>query len=116
MTAHRIFHSAEHFQPADGEPIRVVVTESPDAAVVAWHVRPGQTIAAHTHPEGQDTWTILSGQGQYRTHEDGRTEAIHSGDIVVARVGEVHGVVNDGDEPLVFISVVSPAAAGFHPL
>jgi oxalate decarboxylase/phosphoglucose isomerase-like protein (cupin superfamily) len=25
----------------------------------------------------------------------------------------VHGVLNDGNEPLVFVSVVSPAAAGY---
>lgn len=116
MTARRIFHSAEHFQPADGEPIRVVVTESPDAVVVAWHVRPGQTISAHVHPHGQDTWTILSGHGQYRTDVEGRTARIVAGDVVVAPLGEVHGVFNDGDEPLVFISVVCPAEAGYVPL
>lgn len=116
MTAHRIFHSAEHFQPADGEPIRAVITESPDAVVVAWHVRPGQTIAAHVHPQGQDTWTILSGRGQYRIDAEGRTETIRQGDVVVATTGKVHGVFNDADEPLVFISVVAPADAGYHPL
>lgn len=116
MTSHRIFHSAEHFQPADGEPIRAVITESPDAVVVAWHVRPGQTIAAHVHPQGQDTWTILSGRGRYRVDADGRTEIICAGDVVVAPTGKVHGVHNDSDEPLVFISVVSPADAGYHPL
>lgn len=116
MTARRIFHSADHFQPSDSEPIRAVITESPDAVVVAWHVQPGQTIAAHVHPHGQDTWTILSGRGQYRIDAEGHTEAVRQGDVVVATVGQVHGVCNDSDEPLVFISVVAPADAGYHPL
>lgn len=116
MSTRRIFHSAEHFQPADGEPVRAVVTESPDAVIVAWHVRPGQTVAAHVHPQGQDSWTILSGQGQYRTDAEGHTESIRAGDVIVAPRGEMHGVFNNGDEPLVFISVVSPADAGYEPL
>ncbi len=116
MSAPRIFHSAEHCQPADGEPIRAVITESPDAVVVAWHVRPGQSIAAHVHPQGQDTWTILSGRGRYRVDAAGHTERIAQGDVVVATTGQVHGVFNDSAEPLVFISVVSPADAGYHPL
>ena len=36
------------------------------------------------------------------------------GDVVVAPIGSVHGVFNDGDEPLIFISVVSPATAGYE--
>lgn len=112
----RIFTSAEHFQTAAGEPIRSVITESPDATVVAWHVDPGQTIAAHVHPRGQDTWTILSGQGEYRLHALGESRTIVAGDVVLARTGDVHGVTNRGSEPLRFISVVSPADAGYVPL
>ncbi|MCP9798354.1 hypothetical protein [Cyanobium sp. Lug-B] len=36
--------------------------------------------------------------------------------VVVAPVGCVHGVSNHGQEPLTFISVVSPADAGFEPM
>jgi oxalate decarboxylase/phosphoglucose isomerase-like protein (cupin superfamily) len=35
---------------------------------------------------------------------------------VVAPRGCVHGVLNHGDEPLRFISVVSPASAGYERL
>ena len=38
MSATRIFSSSEFFQPAEGEPIRSVITESRDAVVVAWYV------------------------------------------------------------------------------
>jgi quercetin dioxygenase-like cupin family protein len=116
MTEHRIFHSEQHFQPADGEPLRTVVTRTPLACVVAWHVSPGQSVGAHVHPHGQDTWTILSGRGQYQVDASGRAHVIRAGDVVVAAVGEVHGVTNDGDEPLRFISVVSPEDAGYEPL
>jgi len=56
----------------------------------------------------------LAGQGRYYLDQVGTTEPIFAGDIVVAHTGCVHGVFNDGNEPLVFISVVSPAEAGYQ--
>jgi quercetin dioxygenase-like cupin family protein len=116
MSPQRLFKVAEFLRPADGEPVRSVITESADAAVIAWHVRPGQRISAHVHPEGQDTWTILSGGGEYAVNTRGESIAIAKGDVLVAHRGEVHGVLNTGREPLVFVSVVSPAASGFEPV
>lgn len=114
MNTNRIFNSADFFQPTDGEPIRSVVTESNDAVVVAWYIKPGQEIAAHIHPNGQDTWTILSGSGDYYLDKAGTTKPIAAGNVVVAPIDCVHGVCNNSDEPLVFISVVAPADAGYQ--
>lgn len=114
MSSIRIFKSSEFMQPCDGEPIRSVITQSADAVVVGWHVRPGQRIAAHVHPHGQDTWTILSGTGHYQLNAMGTTKPVVAGDVIVAHTGEVHGVYNPGSEPLIFISVVAPAAAGYE--
>lgn len=114
MITPRLFHSSEFLQPVDGEPVRSVVTESNNAVVVAWYVQPHQTILPHIHPQGQDTWTILSGKGDYFLDEAGATIAIAAGDIVIAPTGCVHGVTNQGEEPLIFISVVSPADAGYQ--
>lgn len=116
MNAERIFQSADFFQPSDGEPLRTVVTQSTEAVVVAWCVLPGQRIAAHVHPCGQDTWTILSGHGEYLLDAQGSSRPISAGHVVVAQTGCVHGVHNTGAQPLLFISVVSPAEAGYQPL
>ncbi len=114
MSTTRIFNSSEFFQPTDEEPIRSVVTESKDAVVVAWYIKPGQEIPAHIHPNGQDTWTILRGKGEYYLDEVGTRKPIAAGDVVIAHAGCVHGVFNNGDEPLEFISVVSPSDAGYQ--
>jgi quercetin dioxygenase-like cupin family protein len=114
MTISRIFPSAKFFQPTDGEPVRSIITESLETVVVAWYLKPGQEIAAHLHPQGQDTWTILSGSGTYYLDPNGQRQRITVGDIVIAPIHSVHGVLNDGDEPLVFISIVSPANAGYQ--
>lgn len=114
MIANRLFSSQQFLQPADGEPIRSVITQSGDAVVVAWYVKPGQRISTHLHPSGQDTWTILSGSGDYCYSETGDSASVTAGDVVVAHAGQVHGVLNTGQVPLVFISVVSPPEAGFQ--
>ena len=116
MTISRIFRSADFFQATDGEPIRSVITQSKDAVVVAWHIKQGQKIPLHVHPQGQDTWTLLAGEGHYYLDNIGTSRPISKGDVVVAHSGEVHGVFNDKPEPLVFISVVSPAVAGYQAL
>jgi quercetin dioxygenase-like cupin family protein len=110
----RIFASSDFFLPSVGEPLRTVVCETVDAVVVAWYLQPGQEIARHIHPHGQDTWTILAGQGQYSLDLTGQTQRIQAGDVVVAPLGQVHGVVNDGEQPLQFISVVCPGEAGYE--
>lgn len=114
MSERRIYPSHEFFQPSSGDPIRSVVTEAADAVVVAWHVAPGQTIAPHVHPAGRDVWTILSGRGRYIASTSGETHEVVAGDVAVANAGQVHGVINDGAEPLTFISVVAPIGAGFE--
>ena len=116
MSPQRVFKVADHLQPNDGEPIRTVVHATDDAAVVAWTVQPGQRISPHVHPGGQDTWTILAGEGAYQLDAAGQTVLIAAGDVVVAPTGAVHGVLNTGAQALVFVSVVSPADAGFEPL
>jgi quercetin dioxygenase-like cupin family protein len=116
MSPNRIFDSADFFRPSDGEPLRTVVTESREAVVVAWCVLPGQRIAPHVHPHGQDTWNIVAGRGEYLLHADGSARPVRAGHVVVAPTGCVHGVVNTGNEPLRFISVVSPGDAGYQPL
>lgn len=112
----RVLGVAEHLRPQPGEPLRTVVAETADAAVVAWVVLPGQTIGNHVHPHGTDVWTVVSGKGLYQHHAGLAPLRLRSGDVAVARAGELHGVLNDSDEPLVFVSVVAPLSAGYEPL
>ncbi|MGF1604657.1 MAG: cupin domain-containing protein [Thermosynechococcaceae cyanobacterium] len=114
MSSPRVFPSSAFLMPTDDEPIRSVVTESAHAVVVAWYIQAGQQVLPHIHPQGQDTWTILQGQGQYYLDPSGTQQPIVAGDIVVAPMGCTHGVLNDDDQPLIFISVVTPADAGYQ--
>lgn len=112
----RVFTVSSFLIPSSEEPKRNVITESRDAAVVAWYILPGQHLAAHVHPDGQDTWTVMSGSGEYHADTNGKSVTITAGDVAVAHRGQVHGVVNNGSEPLVVVAVVCPPASGFEPV
>lgn len=109
----RVFASAAFIRPSDVTPFRSVVLETPDSVVIVWHVAPGQELAAHHHPAGQDTWTVLSGSADYYLG-GGKVVPLKAGDIAVARPGEVHGAINRGSEPFIFVSVVSSNQAGYE--
>lgn len=116
MSLDRVFDSALFFRVGLESPPRTVITESPDSAVVCWHVEPGQRIELHTHPSGQDTWIVLAGEGEYFPDQTGNVLPLFPGSIAVAKRGAVHGAHNTGAIALRFISVVSPAESGFEPL
>lgn len=108
----RIFPVSDFIQPSDGEPIRSVVLETAEAVIVVWHVKPGQSIPAHIHPHGQDTWTVLAGEAEY-FKGNGETQRVKKHEVVVAGVGQVHGAKTVGNEDFVFVSVVAPGNAGY---
>lgn len=109
----RIFASADFIRPSDGDPARSVVLSTGHASIIVWHASPGQEIPAHTHPNGQDTWTVVSGEADY-FEGGGILRPLKAGDIAVALPGQVHGAKNTGAEPFIFISVVSPGNPGFE--
>ena len=113
-TKSRVFAVADYIQTSDGDPVRSVVLETAESVIVVWYVLPGQEIMAHTHPQGQDTWTVLSGGAEY-FQGDGVVCKINTGEIVVARPGQVHGARNTGTVPFVFVSVVASGNAGYAP-
>lgn len=111
-TEERIFSVPDHVHPSDGKPIRSVVLETGDSVIVVWHAHPGQEIEAHVHPHGQDTWTVVAGEAEYYLG-NGMTTHVVTGDIAIAKPGQVHGAFNTGSVPFIFVSVVAPGNAGF---
>ncbi|ARJ65131.1 cupin [Magnetospirillum sp. ME-1] len=109
----RIVSIQEHTHPNPEQVERVVVAQSEQTALVVWHLLPGQEIAAHRHPHGQDTWVVISGEAEYLLG-GGETRMIKAGDLAIAAPGQTHGARNRGAVPFVFASVVAPSDAGFE--
>jgi quercetin dioxygenase-like cupin family protein len=69
-------------------------------------VAPGQAQKPHTH-DGQDKiYVVLEGSGRFST--GGTDERLVAGEAVMAPAGVEHGLVNDGNEPLLVLVVVTP--------
>jgi len=67
---------------------------------------PGSAVGVHTHHNDEEIYIIVSGRGLY-TKNDGGTEEVFPGDMTLTRKGESHGILNNGDEPLVFTAVIA---------
>ena len=112
MSLAAVYDSADYLKPSDGEPIRSVITQTEDAITLAWTLAPGQKISPHYHPDGQEIITILSGTGQLQRDAEGNFANVKVGDVVIANRGEIHGIINNSTEPLVFIAIQTPASLG----
>ena len=65
---------------------------------------PGRSIGEHTHTGDNEIFYVLKGSGLY--NDNGNKVRIYPGDTLICNDGEMHGVVNDGDEPLEFIALI----------
>ena len=65
---------------------------------------PGNSIGEHTHEGDNEIYYILSGTGTY--NDNGTYMKIGPGDTTVCNDGELHGLVNDGDEPIELIALI----------
>lgn len=92
------------------------------AILVGRHERHGasqrQTVAAvelaagarserHSHRERDESFFVVRGSGRARIGEE--EFAVREGDLVFARAGAEHAFANDGQAPLVYLVITTPA-------
>jgi mannose-6-phosphate isomerase-like protein (cupin superfamily) len=74
---------------------------------VTWvDVPPGGEQRAHSHEESEQVYVIVRGRGRMQVAGD--VEEVGEGDLVFIPPATDHGIVNDGDEPLAYVSAASP--------
>lgn len=69
-------------------------------------LRPDQQQSIHDHPGQDKFYYVVEGAGQFTVGEE--TRRCDAGMLVLAPAGVPHGVVNDGSERLVFLTVIAP--------
>ena len=67
-------------------------------------IEPGNRIGEHTHEGDNEIFYFLSGTGEY--NDNGTIVQVGPGDTTICNDGEMHGLVNTGDEPLKFIALI----------
>ena len=70
-------------------------------------VEPGSVSDRHAHERSEQIWIVERGEGILLL-ENEHTEVLRAGDIVRTPAGEIHGVANSGEEPLVYLAVTTP--------
>ena len=69
-------------------------------------LRPGQDQRVHTHAESDKIYVVVRGSGSFRI--GGEECELKSGQAVIARPGEAHGVRNAGEQDLVLLVFMTP--------
>lgn len=68
-------------------------------------LEPGSSIGMHKHEINEDTYIIVSGEGEF-TDTAGNVTPVKAGDITIARKGDSHALKNTGNTPLVFLDII----------
>ena len=69
-------------------------------------VAPGQAQKPHVHGDQDKIYYVLEGAGRFTLGAG--SERLEAGEALVAPAGVEHGLVNDGEEPLLVLVVVTP--------
>jgi len=69
-------------------------------------LQPGDSVGYHKHVDNEDAYIIISGTGLF-VDADGKEYPVKAGDMTIARMGQSHGITNNGTVPLVFIAVIA---------
>lgn len=69
-------------------------------------LRPGQAQAIHEHADQDKFYYVVAGSGRFTVGEASQT--CTAGMLVLAPAGVPHGVRNDSEELLTFLTVIAP--------
>ena len=68
-------------------------------------IEKGSSVGKHYHNEETEYYYVLSGQGEY--DDNGNVITLKPGDISTCGGGQYHSVINQSDEPFVFVGIIS---------
>lgn len=103
----------EGFITADGSTIRELagratpVTAARHQSLAEASLDPGGETAEHYHPQAEELYYFVAGEGRLRLHTDEAT--VTAGDCVVIPPGTPHKLWNTGDERLILLCCCAPA-------
>lgn len=97
----------DHAHPREGKPFKTTFYLSERLLVGLNTLLPGQAQPLHDHPDQDKFYHVLAGQGLFTVGDDSRL--CGPGELILAPAGVTHGVENQGDALLSFLTVIAPA-------
>ena len=91
--------SRQLLNPENSSSKRVTITEV--------HLEVGACQPRHTHEASEQIWYAIKGMGKLLLADDIEKEFV-AGDIVRFADKDVHGLLNDGNEEFIYVSVTAP--------
>lgn len=91
--------SRQLLNPDNSQSERVTITEV--------HLEVGALQPRHTHESSEQIWYATKGKGTLLLGEE-KTLDFGAGDVVRFADKDIHGLLNDGSEEFVYISVTAP--------
>lgn len=91
--------SRQLLNPDNSESVRVTITEV--------HLEAGASQPRHIHETSEQIWYAVKGRGKLLLEND-TVMPFCAGDVVRFADKDIHGLLNDGDDEFVYISVTSP--------
>ena len=100
-------HPLAHAQARQDKPFKYTFFQSDRLLVGLNTLLPGQAQHLHDHPTQDKFYLVLDGAGEFTVGEETRLCA--TGELILAPAGVPHGVKNEGDAMLSFMTVIAPA-------
>jgi quercetin dioxygenase-like cupin family protein len=91
--------SRQLLNPENSSSTRVTITEV--------HLEKGACQPRHTHEASEQIWYAIQGTGKLLLADDVEKE-FAAGDVVRFAEKDVHGLLNDGNDEFVYVSVTAP--------
>lgn len=91
--------SRQLLNPENSKSERVTITEV--------HLEVGASQKRHTHKASEQIWYATRGIGKLLL-EDNKTEEFKAGDVVRFADNDINGLLNDGTEEFIYVSVTAP--------
>lgn len=91
--------SRQLLNPDNSDSTRVTITEV--------HLEPGASQPRHIHESSEQIWYATKGSGKLLL-ENNTEKPFKAGDVARFADKDVHGLLNDGNEEFVYVSVTAP--------
>ena len=101
-----VLHLESLVRFADGKMQKIPLFDSEKYFCDLYCLKPGQDQRTHTHEESEKIYVVLRGAGLF--HIGGEERELETGQAVIARPGEAHGVRNAGQQDLVLLVFMAP--------
>ena len=108
----RIFVMSEVAKEDHSQALKTMFCNTDLSASSVWVVKPGQEVKTHKHPDADDVWIIIEGEGDFHP-EVGENVHVSAGTVILNKKNDCHGLTNTSSKDLKFVSVLAPYPAEY---